>query len=315
MDTELVNRYTILEAKHGSQAYGTNLPTSDLDTKGVCIIPDLRFWFGMQTFEQKDSGWGSDKVIYHLPKFLKIAGECNPNILEILFVEDQDILKMTPLGKRLRDSRQLFLSKKAKFTFSGYAHSELQKVKLRKKWMDNAPDHQPQEQEFKLRKKIDVGPLGTQLGSNTKIVKIETTERPDWFVLDVESFDKLGHEQAIKNYQSFRDWVTNRSPVKFEREQKFGFESKNAMHLVRLLRMGLEILTLGEVRVKRPDAQELLEIRNGNWTLDKIISYSEDLQLQLDEAYEKSSLPFTADWKAIEDLQIELVERAFKGEI
>lgn len=315
MEAELVTRHTILEVKHGSHAYGTNVATSDLDIKGVCLIPDPKLWFGMQTFEQKDSGWGSDKVIYHLPKFLKIAGDCNPNILEALFVEDQDIIKMTPLGKRLRESRHLFLSKKAKHTFSGYAHGELQKVKKHKQWMDKAPDRKPLESDFKQRKIIDVGPLGTQLGSNTKIIRIYTTDQPNWFQLEVESFDKLGYEQAVKNYKEYNEWCKNRNPVKFAREQKFGYESKNAMHLIRLLRMGLEILTLGEVRVKRPDAAELLEIREGAWSLDKILDYSNELDSKLEEAYEKSSLPFSSDWKAIEALQIELVERAFKGEI
>lgn len=35
----LVTKYTIFETRHGSHAYGTNLPTSDIDKKGICLIP------------------------------------------------------------------------------------------------------------------------------------------------------------------------------------------------------------------------------------------------------------------------------------
>ncbi len=34
-----LNDNTIYLTKHGSQAYGTNTPTSDLDVRGVCIPP------------------------------------------------------------------------------------------------------------------------------------------------------------------------------------------------------------------------------------------------------------------------------------
>jgi len=44
-------------------------------------------------------------------------------------------------------------------------------------------------------------------------------------------------------------------------EAKFGFDTKHAMHLIRLLRMAREILETGVVHVKRPDAEELSAIR------------------------------------------------------
>lgn len=47
-------------------------------------------------------------------------------------------------------------------------------------------------------------------------------------------------------------------------EIELGYDPKEAGHLIRFLREGLEILTEGIINVRRPDAQELLAIRKGN---------------------------------------------------
>ena len=45
-----------------------------------------------------------------------------------------------------------------------------------------------------------------------------------------------------------------------------------AAHLIRLLRMGIEFLRDGEMRVDRGglDATELLDIKHGTWTLEQV---------------------------------------------
>ena len=63
------------------------------------------------------------------------------------------------------------------------------------------------------------------------------------------------------------------------------------MHLVRLLRMGYEAVTEGVIRVKRPDAEELLSIRNGAWTYDQIVEYAEDMNSLVETAVDRSDLP------------------------
>ena len=63
------------------------------------------------------------------------------------------------------------------------------------------------------------------------------------------------------------------------------------MHLVRLLRMGVEALRDGVILVKRPDAQELLDIRYGAWEYDEIVAYAEDMDRQVREIwYPKTQL-------------------------
>ncbi|KKK59508.1 hypothetical protein LCGC14_3033670, partial [marine sediment metagenome] len=75
-------------------------------------------------------------------------------------------------------------------------------------------------------------------------------------------------------------------------EEEHGYDTKHAMHLVRLLRMGKEALEEGVLYVKRPDAAELLEIRDGAWTYDKCVAYAEDMdELIRGELYNKTILP------------------------
>jgi predicted nucleotidyltransferase len=79
--------------------------------------------------------------------------------------------------------------------------------------------------------------------------------------------------------------------------EKFGYDTKHASHLIRLLRMGVEYCTTGEYRVWRGDidAEELKEIKNGAWPRDKVLREADYLMKELTEAHEKSPLPEQAD--------------------
>lgn len=94
MDEQQINKYTALKVVTGSRAYGTNLPDSDYDEKGIAVIPDIRYYFGFHKFEQKDSGWsdGADRQIYDVRKFIHLALKCNPNIIKLLFTPQSNFL-------------------------------------------------------------------------------------------------------------------------------------------------------------------------------------------------------------------------------
>lgn len=77
---------------------------------------------------------------------------------------------------------------------------------------------------------------------------------------------------------------------------KFGYDTKNAMHLFRLLHMGLELMRTGTMTVKRPNAQFLKSIRAGAWTLEQVKAEAEDLMQLFREAEEESVLPDEPDW-------------------
>ncbi|MDI6802932.1 MAG: nucleotidyltransferase domain-containing protein [Bacteroidota bacterium] len=83
---------------------------------------------------------------------------------------------------------------------------------------------------------------------------------------------------------------------------KFGFDCKNAQHLIRLLRQGIEFLRTGELLVERPDKDELIEIKTGKWSIQKIKSEAQKLFKEMEQAHKESSLPEKPDVAAIDKL-------------
>lgn len=128
---------------HGSHLYGTSTPKSDLDIRGV-FIPSREYFFGfskkVEQFECKEP----DITYFEMRKFLSLALDCNPNIIEFLFVEPDtpigvngcgNVPFMSPEWNLIREHRQYFLSTKARWTFSGYAVSQLHRLKKHRNWL------------------------------------------------------------------------------------------------------------------------------------------------------------------------------------
>jgi hypothetical protein len=76
--------------------------------------------------------------------------------------------------------------------------------------------------------------------------------------------------------------------------------------------MGYEILKDGKVVVKRPDKDELLNIKNGGWSYEKIIEYANEMQIKLDEAYKITKLPKSVDYVKINNLYHLIFEKYAK---
>ena len=93
-----------------------------------------------------------------------------------------------------------------------------------------------------------------------------------------------------------------------ERFEKFGYDCKNAAHLIRLLRMGIEALTTGEINVARHDAKQLKEIKSGQWTLIQVGSEAGRLQTLLDEAFVRCKLPNKPDYAKAEQALIDILK-------
>jgi hypothetical protein len=84
--------------------------------------------------------------------------------------------------------------------------------------------------------------------------------------------------------------------------------TKHGMHLVRLMKMCREIVSTGKVIVKRPDAAELLEIRAGSWSYEKLIEWSDKQEEELKALYETCKvIPHQPDREKIDKLCVEIV--------
>ncbi len=297
---------TIFLTRAGSHAYELATPESDLDLRGVAIPPPEYFLGFAQRFEQADAT-DPDLVIYDIRKFFQLAAACNPSIIELLWTAGEDHLVITPLGQRLLEHRALFLSRRARHTFSGYAVAQLKRINTHRRWLVTPPTHKPTRAEFGLPETsvLSADILGA-------IEAVEQKAAQDLAAIPAHVMDLYRRERAYQNalreWRQYEHWKAHRNPKRAALEAKMGFDGKHAAHLVRLMRMCREILETGAVVVKRPDREELLAIRNGAWSYEQLMQWSEQEDHALEEISEHSSLPSAPDSRTLDVLCVTIVE-------
>jgi hypothetical protein len=85
---------------------------------------------------------------------------------------------------------------------------------------------------------------------------------------------------------------------------------KNASHLIRILRLGIEFLATGELNVMRHDNKELIAIKRGEWTLEQVKNESRRLFATAEETLVHSPLPIKPDHEAANHLCSEILHCA-----
>jgi uncharacterized protein len=76
---------------------------------------------------------------------------------------------------------------------------------------------------------------------------------------------------------------------------------------IRLMRMGLEVLETGELRVRREDAKELSAIGDGALSFDELLAMAGNLQRNMETAAAATQLPPDVDYERVDDLLVELL--------
>jgi hypothetical protein len=74
------------------------------------------------------------------------------------------------------------------------------------------------------------------------------------------------------------------------------------MHLVRLMRMGFEVLKTGELRVRRDDAEQLSAIREGALSFHDLLAMAGELQQSMQDATATTELPHDVDYDRVDAL-------------
>lgn len=89
---------------------------------------------------------------------------------------------------------------------------------------------------------------------------------------------------------------------------RFGYDTKAAMHTLRLLYEGIELMRDHWVTLPRPSRERelLLAVRQGEWSEDRVIEHAKRLLRALEELSEASSLPATINSGMISALISEL---------
>jgi predicted nucleotidyltransferase len=88
---------------------------------------------------------------------------------------------------------------------------------------------------------------------------------------------------------------------------------KHVMHLIRLLISGIDVLREGELVVRvRDQRDQLLAIKQGEWTFAQADSYRKQLQVEFEHAFQQTSLPDRPDYERANCFLIEARRRALQ---
>ena len=132
----------------GSHAYGTNTTESDTDFRGVFKISSDRY-FRLNKPPEQVSDEKNDTTYYTVLRFLELATAGNPNILELLWIPEDCVLKTSEPWEQIKAIRNTFVTKSVLNSFGGYAVAQIKKAKGQNKLVNNPiPEEKPKKEDF-----------------------------------------------------------------------------------------------------------------------------------------------------------------------
>ena len=216
--------------------------------------------------------------------------------------------------RKILDNKKIFLSKKAIFSFGGYAQAQLRRLENK-----SARELTQTDQEKFILNSVNVA-----------IENFKTKYAPllgdalNLYIdkaLNQEEFDSEIFIDATLKHYPLRDYVDMWSEMKsiVRSYSKLGSRntaaaahnkiSKHMMHLVRLYLMCFDILEKKEIITKRvKDHDLLMSIRNGKYTTsdNQVLPEFYDMLDEFDKRFEydknNTDLPKNPDYKKITDL-------------
>ena len=335
----------------GSHLYGTSTELSDEDERGV-FIPCAASIYGFIEGEHHLSYLsGKDDIAYYsIQHFFKLALTCNPTIIEMLFIPPDMLLGQTWEWQRIQANRHLFLSRRARRSFKGYAYEQLARIRRHRRWLLDPPKKKPEREDFGLPPEKKLIP-SDQVGAFNSLVikflqevrdyhqlkddllKMEETHNfhkiaimssklhegtelstfmPDVSQNFIHAIQKEGtYKSAKKEWDSYQQWKKSRNPERAVLEEKFGYDTKHASHLFRLLSEGQEMLETGHLTLPRPDADEILKVKNGHYSYDVLMQTVDHYDTVFDRII--SPLPNEPAMKEANQLCIDLCRTSLEN--
>lgn len=351
-DLKKDNAHLLLKCISGSQAYGLSLPQSDVDLKGVYVLPKEEF-YGLHYTDQLNNET-NDEMYYEIKKFIDLLLKNNPNIIELLSTPEDCVLHRHPIMERIKP--EMFLSKLCNQTFGQYAYAQIKKAKgLNKKivnpidkqrktvldfcylvqgqgsvsaerWLNENGVAQEQCGLVRIDHMRDVYALFHSSESNeaTKFRGIYSGDTADDVLLSsvprgmtpkaILSFNKDGYSIYCRDYKEYWTWVDDRNEERYSNTISHGknYDSKNMMHVFRLLNMAEEIAKFKKVTVRRPERDELLKIRAGEFLYEDLVKQAEEKIERINELFKRSDLPEIPDPVNAENLLVDIRQKFYE---
>lgn len=336
-----------MKALSGSRAYGLEVPESDWDIHGVFLSPPEAF-FGFSHQDQVSSE-KNDVVYFELNKFVSLLGKNNPSALELLFTPNEVVEIKHPLLETLDPTR--VVSKLCRFSFSGYAESQIKRARgLNKKVFNPRMGVPPRPMDFCYA--IEEGktiPLGTWLETHQMELQhcglsvlphvkdgyalyydsrgsyrgLFSPEGMDFCLSSIPKgqksvawvvFNKDELKQKSREFREYQEWEQHRNEERYAGTLAHGggYDAKNLMHTFRLLRMAREIAQTGVPQVRRSDRDELLAIKAGRFTYEDLLDKAEAELQQINALFEDSDLRELPDVDYLEEFAMNARKTSYK---
>lgn len=306
IERDMAINNTVLKVIVGSNMYGTSTPDSDMDYIGV-FIPEKDYVLGTLRCEQCEIKTNPssnpkantkddvDTTIYSLPKIIHMLTNNNPTALEVLFAPNSCITQCAEAGGRLIANRDLFISQKAKYTYCGYAHSQLQKV------LNKSDRYSQFVKAFEQLEKWQTDGykfLPDRLTLNTDLISAGS-----WRIVEKGTETEVAIATITKELSAYGR--------RLEQVKELGFDPKFICHVVRLLDEGIELLKTGRITLPIPSATLVRDIKLGKHQLPWILKQIDEREAEIEAVFKDCKLQHSPDIAGINKLQIELLEEFY----
>ena len=321
----------LLECLSGSRAYGLATPESDTDIKGVFYLPKSYYFARHNDYIPQVSNPSNDIVYYELGRYIELLLQNNPNMMELLFTPTEHILYKHPLmedfsadwfiSKLCQKTFAGFANSQIKKA-RGLNKKIVNPMKLEKKpildfctvfidnrsvalvdWLHNTATDQKHIGLSVMAKATQMyamyvdttGGLGfSGLYQHVDATQLRLSTIPIGMTpIAYLSFNEQGYSKYCRDYKEYWQWVANRNESRYQATMTHAkeYDAKNMMHTIRLLEVAYDIAMTGKVIVKRPNRDELLNIKSGAREYHSILTQADQLSAKILEAFENSPLP------------------------
>ena len=336
----------LLKCISGSHAYGTNIASSDTDIKGVFVLPKIKFYGLNTTEQVNDERNDIvfyelrrffDLLLKNNPNILELLAtpdDCimfkHPLLNELKvepFLSKQcqhsfagyamaQIKKAYGLNKKIMNP--MGEERKSILDFCYVTHG-IGSQKLTQ-WLDNqgftqsecglvAIEHLKNTYALFHTSQFTEGVFfqGVQSSEEANDVSLSSIPKGQ-NPLTYLNFNSDGYSKYCKDYREYWDWVKNRNEARYENTLEHGknYDAKNMMHVFRLLNMAEDIAREGIIRVRRPEREYLLKIRNGDFDYDYLLKTSEEKLAEVNALFEICQLPDQPNFASINQMLFEL---------
>lgn len=299
-----MDRKTLYKVRVGSHLYGLNRPESDEDYMGI-FMPTADDLLGLKKVEEIDNSTKEssktrrntsddvDDKSYSLHKFMHLLLQNNPNIVEVLFANRDNILVDSPEFKELRENVDKLVSFKVYYTFTGYAYSQKKKLTVKAERYGSLVEAIDKIEKMFTRKYLES--TTSKLSEEEADLLNASLKYYKGHKGNTESFHKgmplkTIYEKLVEERDNY-GWR-----VKTDTFDTLGYDVKFGYHLIRILAEGYELLNTGKLvyPISGEARDDIVRVRSGEVQLKDLYRLYDKWKDRCDST--KGSLPAKPDF-------------------